>query len=174
MRRMSRRRNSELRGAWSFFILPKRDTFRGQPGQHRVARWCMKVFYGLLADVLVFIHFLYVLFAVGGLVFILLGAACKWKGVRNPIFRTVHLIAVGLVALEAATGVDCPLTVWEFDLRHLAGQAVEQNISFVARLVRLIIFYDLPHWVFTVLHIGFALLVIATYIVVPPRLRTSR
>ncbi len=131
-------------------------------------------FYAPAADVLVVVHFLYVLFAVGGLIAILLGALGKWVFVRDPLFRTIHLAAVGLVALEAALGIDCPLTVWEFDLRQLAGQPVGRNLSFVARLVRLIIFYDLPHWFFTALHIAFGLAVIATYIIIPPRSKAGR
>jgi hypothetical protein len=128
----------------------------------------MKESYSLLADLVVTVHFLYVLFAVGGLVFILLGAGFGWKIARNASFRIIHLVAVGLVALEAATGVVCPLTTWEYDLRHLAGGPAEQYVSFLARLARLIIFYNLPGWVFTIVHIAFGLLVVATFILVPP------
>jgi hypothetical protein len=134
----------------------------------------MKALYSLFADLLVVIHFLYVLFAVGGQIFILLGAICKWHTIRNALFRFSHLAAVGLVAIEAATGVECPLTVWEYDLRQLAGQVVEQNLSFIARLVRVIIFYDFPHWVFTLVHIAFGLLVVLTYILIPPHFRKKR
>jgi hypothetical protein len=134
----------------------------------------MKTFYGSFADLLVVVHFLYVLFAVGGQVFILLGAILKWNGIRNPLFRIIHLAAVGLVAVEAATGIDCPLTEWEFDLRRLSGQVIERNISFIPRLVRLLIFYDLPHWVFTLMHIAFGLLVVFTYVLVPPKFRRRK
>jgi hypothetical protein len=134
----------------------------------------MKAFYGPFADVLVAIHFLYVLFAVGGEAFILVGAICKWSAVRSALFRISHLVAVGLVAVEAATGIDCPLTVWEYDLRRLTGQTVEQHLSFIARLVRPIIFYDFPHWVFTVMHIAFGLLVVFTYILIPPRFQRNK
>jgi hypothetical protein len=78
-------------------------------------------------------------------------------------------VAVGLVAVEAATAISCPLTVWEDGLRQLAGHTVEKNLSCIARLVRLIIFYNFPSWVFTVMHITFGLLVIFTYILIPPR-----
>ncbi len=125
-------------------------------------------FYALLADIIVVVHFLYVLFAVGGLVVILVGALRRWALARNALFRTIHLAAVGLVTIEAALGIDCPLTVWEFDLRQLAGQLVETNVSFVARLARLIVFYDLPHWFFTALHITFGVLVIVVYVVIRP------
>jgi len=129
----------------------------------------MKAFYDLLADLLVAIHFFYVLFAVGGEAFILLGAICAWKAVRNLPFRIGHLAAVGLVAVEAAMGIDCPLTVWEYDLRRLGGgQVVEWQLSFVARLVRSVIFYDFPPWVFTLTHILFGLLVVLTYVLIPP------
>lgn len=134
----------------------------------------MKAFYGLFADMLLVVHFLYVLFAVGGQLFILLGVARKWGAIRNPFFRISHLAAVGLVAVEAATGIDCPLTVWEYDLRLLAGQAVEQHLSFIARLVRAIIFYNFPQWVFTVMHLAFGLLVIFTYILIPPKFLKER
>ncbi len=134
----------------------------------------MKPGYALLADLIVIIHLFYVLFAVGGEIIILLGAALKWKGIESPLFRISHLVAVGLVAAEAATGVSCPLTVWEYDLRQLTGQTVEQNLSFIARLVRLIIFYDLPPWVFTVVHIAFGLLVVLTYVLIPPKFRRKK
>ena len=134
----------------------------------------MKAFYGLSADLIVAIHFLYVLFAVGGQAFILLGAVCRWGAIRLPSFRISHLAAVALVALEAATGIDCPLTVWEYDLRQLAGQGVERNLSFVARLMRALIFYDFPQWVFTVVHIAFGLLVVSTFVLIPPHFRGKK
>jgi len=128
-------------------------------------------FYALAADLVAVFHLFYVIFALGGQVCILLGAALKWQWVRNPAFRTIHLAAVGLVALEAVVGMFCPLTLWEYDLRTLAGQATERNLSFIARLLRLIIYYDFPAWVFTVIHISFGLVVVATFILVPPRFR---
>ena len=134
----------------------------------------MKLPYALVADLIIIIHLFYVLFAVGGEILILLGAILRWKAIRNPLFRISHLVAVGLVAVEAATGINCPLTVWEYDLRQLAGQAVEKNLSFIARIVRFIIFYNFPPWVFTVMHIAFGLLVILTYIVIPPRFETKK
>jgi hypothetical protein len=134
----------------------------------------MKAPYGLIADLLVVVHLFYVMFAVGGEVFILLGAILRWRGIRGPLFRIGHLAAVGLVAVEAALGIDCPLTVWEYELRQLAGQGVEQHLSFMARLAHLIIFYNLPGWVFTLIHIAFGLLVVLTYILIPPRFRRKK
>jgi hypothetical protein len=125
--------------------------------------------YSFLADLIVVVHFCYIAFTVGGELVILLGGACKWRWVRNLRFRVVHLAAVVLVAGEALAGASCPLTVWEYRLRMLAGQGTEKQISFIARLVRSIIFYDLPAWVFLAAYVGFALLVGATFFIVRPR-----
>jgi hypothetical protein len=123
----------------------------------------------LAADLLVGFHFLYVLFAVTGELVVLAGGLLRWRWVRNLPLRVTHLAAVALVAAEALLGVVCPLTSWEYDLRVLAGQRVERDISFVGRLVRSIIFYDFPTWVFTVTYVAFALLVAGTFFLFPPR-----
>jgi hypothetical protein len=123
----------------------------------------------LLADAVLVMHLGYVLFAVGGEILILAGGLLRWRWTRNLPLRLAHLAAVVLVAAEALLGVVCPLTEWEFRLRELAGQRVERQLSFVARLVRSVIFYDFPAWVFTVAYVGFALLVAGTFLLFPPR-----
>ncbi len=124
--------------------------------------------YAFLADALVVFHFCYVCFCVGGELSILIGAAARWAWIRNLIFRIVHLCAVIFVGIEAVIGVLCPLTNWEYDLRLMAGQTVERDISFVGRLIRSIIFYDFPSWVFTAMYIGFAGIVIVSFILIRP------
>jgi hypothetical protein len=127
--------------------------------------------YALSADLIVAFHLLYVGFAIGGELAILVGF--KWEWVRNLAFRIIHLIAVVIVAVESLVGAVCPLTDWEYQLRQLAGQSVDREISFVGRLLRRIIFYDLPPWLFTVIYIAFALLVVASFFLVPPRRRRT-
>jgi len=127
--------------------------------------------YALLADVIVSFHFCYVAFAIGGELAVLLGGLCRWGWVRNVPFRITHLCAVVLVAVESVIGVPCPLTVWEHELRRMAGQRSEEQIGFIARLVRGIIFYDFPAWVFVAAYVSFALLVVATFVFVRPRRR---
>jgi hypothetical protein len=69
----------------------------------------------------------------------------------------------------ALLGWICPLTEWEYRLRVAAGQQGELGISFVGRLFRLLVFYDLPTWFFTILHVSVALVVVMTLMLVPPR-----
>ena len=132
------------------------------------------VFFALLADVIVIVHFCYVAFTAGGEISILLGGLLKWGWVRNLPFRIVHLAAAALVAGESLAGASCPLTLWEYRLRILAGQRVEGQISFIARIVRSIMFYDLPAWVFLACYICFAIAVAATLILVAPVRRSPR
>ena len=120
----------------------------------------------LLADVILIVHFAFVLFVVGGLAIIWIGAAAGWQWVRSFWFRVAHLAAIVLVAGEALAGIWCPLTVWEAALR---GSSAEK--SFVAQWVHRILFYDLPEWVFTILYVVFALLVAATWRWIRPNKR---
>ena len=131
-------------------------------------------FYSFLADIVVVMHFCYVTFTVGGELTILLGGAFRWAWVRNLPFRIAHAAAVVLVAGEALAGTSCPLTVWEYRLRVLADQRVKAQMSFIARLVRSIIFYDFPAWVFLLIYVGFAVLVVLTFVVVPIHGREER
>jgi hypothetical protein len=127
------------------------------------------MFYSFLADGVVALHAAYIGFVLVGQLLIVFGLVRGWKWVRNPWFRILHLLAILVVGLEAVCGIDCPLTVWEENLRALAGQAVAQG-SFVGRLLHEAIFYDCQPWILDLAHIAFAVLVLATFLLAPPRL----
>src|SRR5947209_10682364 len=80
--------------------------------------------YAYLADALAAVHLAFVCFVLFGQAFILAGWALRWGAVRNFWFRALHLLAIAVVAAEALLHIDCPLTVWEYDLRVRAGQDV--------------------------------------------------
>lgn len=123
--------------------------------------------YRLLAD-LVVVHLAWLLFIVGGLLLTLIGMKRRWPWVRNFWFRTVHLAMMGIVVAEAAAGLICPLTTWESQLRTLAGETAAEG-TFVGRVASRVLFYDLPQWMFRVLHITFGGAVLLTYLLAPPR-----
>ena len=124
--------------------------------------------YGFLADVLVGVHVGYVGYVVLGQLAVWLGLALRWRWVRNPWFRWTHLAMILVVAAESAAGIECPLTRWERDLRGLAGQATTGE-SFVGRLLHDLIFLPLPNAVINSLHVVFGLVVLATFVLAPPR-----
>jgi hypothetical protein len=124
--------------------------------------------YAFAADFLVAIHLVYVLFVVVGEVVVLLGWILKWKWVRNLWLRLLHFAAIGGVAFLAISKQPCPLTIWEYELREMAGQIAEWDISFIGRLIRMVVFQPLPAWVFLLIYVGFAGLVLLTLLFVPP------
>jgi hypothetical protein len=117
----------------------------------------------VLADVLLVLHFVIAAFIVGGLLFVWIGAAFRWRWVRNRWFRFAHLAAIAFVAAEALLGIACPLTVWEDLLR--GGVRPE---SFVARWVYRALYYNAPEWVFTVAYSLWAAATVATLFLIPP------
>jgi len=122
----------------------------------------------MLADLTVVIHAAYVSFVVVGLALILAGVALRWKWVRNPWFRATHLIAIGIVVAESLVGIPCPLTVWERQLRQIAGQTGYTG-DFVGYWTHQLIFYRFEPWVFTVMYVLFGLAVLAAFLLAPPR-----
>ena len=134
----------------------------------------MQLFYRLTADVVVIVHLAFVAFVVLGQVAILLGIVRGWDWVRGQTFRLLHLLAIGLVVVQAVLGTTCPLTVWEKQLRTLGGQATYTG-DFLARWAHDLLFFDAPPWVFTLIYCLFGLVVLVTYLIAPPvRARTVR
>ncbi|MCP4334983.1 MAG: DUF2784 domain-containing protein [Gammaproteobacteria bacterium] len=121
----------------------------------------------LLADLVVFVHALFVLFVVAGQALILMGWIIRWRWTRNPVFRIIHLAAIGFVVAEAWFGVVCPLTTLEHELRNSAGQTVHE-MSFIGYWLNRLMFYTAPEWVFTLVYTLFAILVVTTFVFYAP------
>lgn len=119
-----------------------------------------------LADLILVIHFLFVLFVVGGLPLIWVGAWMGWNFVQSLRFRLAHLAAILFVVGESLIGMACPLTVWEDSLRRTASGG-----NFIQRWLHRIIFYDVSEWMLTIVYVLFALLVAITFILLPPHRR---
>lgn len=126
----------------------------------------------LLADLVVVLHLVYVGFVLTGFALVWVGRWREWSWVRRPGFRIPHLVCTLIVPIEALSGLLCPLTTWERNLRLEAGQNPE-DISFVARLARDLLFYQAPEWVFTLSYVAFGALVLATFFLVPIRRRAA-
>lgn len=123
--------------------------------------------YQALANAVLVLHVGIVLFIIGGLLLTLLGAALKWAWIRNFWFRALHLVGIGYIAMEAWLGIICPLTTLELWLRERAGQATYEG-DFIAHWMRQLMFYEAPPWVFIAAYSAFGLLVILSWVLVPP------
>ena len=120
-----------------------------------------------LADAVLVLHALLVVFIVGGLLAVWVGAALGCACVRNRGFRLLHLLAISVVTVLAIVDVPCPLTALEDWLRTGAAG----SSGFVQRWVSAWLFYDLPDWVFAASYAAFLLVVAVTWRRIPPRPR---
>ncbi len=118
--------------------------------------------YRLLADTILIIHFAFVVFVVTGFVLILLGLLARWSWIHNRIFRVTHLVAIGIVVLQAWFGQLCPLTVWENELCRRAGQSGYAE-SFIEHWLHELLFYQAAPWVFTTIYTCFGVLVVLVW-----------
>ena len=117
--------------------------------------------YQLLADLVLALHLLVVVFVVVGLVLVLAGNLLGWHWVNALWFRLAHLLAIGIV---------CPLTSIENWLRRQA-RATAYEGGFIEHWFQRLLFYDAPSWVFTLGYTLFALAVVASWWCFPPRPR---
>lgn len=125
----------------------------------------------LAADAILLLHVLFVVFVVVGLALIYIGSWRSWAWVRNFWFRVLHLIGVGFVVLEVWVGMACPLTVWEMNLRSIAGDTTYSG-AFIQYWLQTILYYEAPQWLFIVCYTLFGGLVLASWFIVPPNLHT--
>ena len=130
-------------------------------------------FYHFAADVVLVVHFAFVIFVLFGLIAIWAGGLFRWNWVRNIRFRLTHIAAIGIVVAESLGGVICPLTTWENKLRELAGGGGEYEGSFVQHWVHRLMFFEASPTTFTIIYVVFFLAVIASFWAVKPRWRKS-
>ena len=121
-----------------------------------------------LADLVLVTHATYVLFVVGGQVLIVIGWIRGWEWTCCRVFRLLHLVAIGLVMLEAWLGINCPLTILENFLRLQTGAVAYEN-NFIGHWLRRVIFYAAPECIFALIYTVFTALVILTWLAYPPR-----
>jgi multisubunit Na+/H+ antiporter MnhB subunit len=123
-----------------------------------------------LADAVLVLHGSFVAFVVIGQALVLAGLGLRWPWVRNRAFRLAHLLAIGIVVVQAWLGVLCPLTILENALRRRAGEAGYAG-SFIQHWLHRLIFYDAEGWVFTTAYTTFGLVVALTWRYGAPRPR---
>lgn len=121
-----------------------------------------------LADLVLWLHLLWVVFILLGQAAILAGWAWGWHWTCQRWFRFTHLAAMLLVVFQSWLGIACPLTLLENHLRAEAGSDGYRR-AFISDWIERLLFYSAPDWVFVLLYSLFGLLVVVTYIAYPPR-----
>lgn len=126
----------------------------------------------LLADLVLVLHLLVVVFVVGGAVVIVVGHASRWRWrwVNTYRLRITHLLAIAIVVAESWLGLTCPLTTLENMLRARAGQP-GIGPGFIEHWIQRILFFDLPAWVFIVAYSVFGGAAVWAWFRYPPTRR---
>ncbi len=113
----------------------------------------------LLADVVLVVHFSFVLFVVIGFLMVVFGRFIGWMWIYHRVFRIGHLVAIIIVIAQTYLGRYCPLTIWERDLRIRAGQDGYEE-SFIQYWLQRLLYYDAELWQFGVAYTVFGVLVV--------------
>jgi len=123
---------------------------------------------GTLANLVLFLHFIYVLAVVLPVPLIPVGARLNWRWVRSLKWRAVHAAMMGFVLIEVLIGMVCPLTWLENQLLEAAGQSGYEQ-AFVAHWVAQIMYWDAPAWLFGLIYFLFTGLIALLWVKFPPR-----
>jgi len=110
------------------------------------------------ADILMIIHFLWAAFMVIGLP---LGL---W--LRSPVLRWVHFGGMVFTAFFAATGMYCPLTVWEEALRWQADNNFHFEGGFLAHYLSPILYPQIEPWILRGVSVTWGMLTVLAMVVV--------
>ncbi len=129
--------------------------------------------YSMIADALLILHLLLIVFVIGGFLVVITGWLRRWQWIRNPWFRLLHLAAITTVVVQTWLGASCPLTVWENRFRQLAGRGSYDG-AFIQYWLHKLIFYEAEAWVFGLIYSLFGVLVLLTFFLVPPAFRKGR
>ena len=124
----------------------------------------------MLADAVLILHALLVVFVVSGLAFIVIGKVRGWQWVYSRWFRIMHLGTIAAVVAESWFGIVCPLTTLEMWLRMKAGQRTYDS-GFIEYWLQNFLYYDAPGWMFVLAYSLFGLLAVTVWWWAPPRLR---
>ena len=75
------------------------------------------------------------------------------------------------IAFNAVRGELCFLTIWEAQLRDRAGQYNREEISFIGRVFRDLLYVEVPQESLNVIYLIFGSLVAISVLLVRPRFR---
>ena len=90
--------------------------------------------YKVLADIVVFVHFLWILFLIFGV----------FWGIRNQTAKVIHLSALVFAIIIQVFNWYCPLTDLEVWLRTKHDLTLSYTGSFITHYVEKIVYIELP------------------------------
>lgn len=116
-----------------------------------------------LADIILIIHFVVIVFVLSIFIFVPYGYSEGWEWVRKKKIRYLHLFIISFVSIESVLGLICPLTILENSLR----QKITTE-SFVSQYLSKIIYFNFPSIFFIFLYFFGLGLTLGLHIKYPP------
>ena len=123
--------------------------------------------YKILADIIVVVHFGWVLFMLLGFVLSLWGFF--WKNFFNWwLFRMLHLFGIVYVVLLAVLRQYCPLTILENTLRARYNPILTYPGSFIVHYINRLVYPDVNPLILLIPTIFIAVFTVVIFIIKPP------
>lgn len=129
--------------------------------------------YRIIADTVVVIHFLWILFMIFGFLFTVYAAVFRRAYLNFLVFRMVHLFGIFYVGLLVVLNRYCPLTLFEYKLRQSSCDAGNYSGSFIVDWIEKLVFPDVNPLLLRILTILIAAFTLILFILFPPRLKKS-
>ena len=135
------------------------------------------MFWRLLADIIVIIHLLFVIFMVVGFLLTLtavIGVYVFQKGgwfarfFDWKIFRWAHLCGIAFVGALTILGMYCPLTNLENALRRRAQDPAQYSGSFIVHYLEKLLYPNIAPIILTIATIFIAVFTVLTFILRSP------
>lgn len=126
------------------------------------------MFYKLTADIIVVLHFIWIIFMLMGFFLTIYGFYRK-KFFDWWLFRTLHLLGILFVGMLTALRRFCPLTILENLSRVKYDPESTYPGSFIVHYIERLVYPDVNQ---TLLRIGTVLVaafILVTYVVIPPK-----
>src|SRR3989338_4190805 len=123
--------------------------------------------YKILADIIVLMHFAWILFMLWGFILTLWGFFHK-EFFEKWLFRTVNLFGIAYVSLLAIMGRYCPLTIWENALRAKYDSGLTYPGSFMIYYFEKFVYPDVNPLIIQIPTTFIAVFTVVVFIIRPP------
>lgn len=124
--------------------------------------------YKILADIIVVMHFAWILFMLWGFILTLRGFLQK-EFFERWFFRTLHLCGIAYVSVLATMGKYCPLTVWENTLRQKYDPSLTYPGSFMIHYFEKFVYPDINPLFIQIPTTFIAVFTVAVFIIKPSK-----
>jgi hypothetical protein len=130
--------------------------------------------YRIFADLVVIMHFLWILFILFGFCITVYWVILKRKYLDMLIFRVVHLCGILYVGLLTILGKYCPLTVFEYNLKQKYNSSATYSGSFIVDWIEKLVYPEVNPLVVQIPTIMIAISTITIFLFFPPKIKSKK